>query len=232
MSTIGATPTTTASAIEAASTRTAGKTDEKALSASEMGDRFLKLLVTQLKNQDPLNPMDNAQLTSQMAQINTVSGIEKLNESVKGLGSQFLQAQAVQGAAMIGRQAWVEGNQLVATAGVARGGFELPVNASSVKVEVVGPGERVLDTVDLRAQGAGRGSFEWRVPSGTDPAALSFRVVAKAGTSAVAATSYSIDTVNSVSTGPAGLTVGLARLGETEFSKVKAVAGATDRPAS
>ena len=42
-------------------------------------DRFLKLLVAQMQNQDPLNPMDNAQVTSQMAQINTVSGIDKLN---------------------------------------------------------------------------------------------------------------------------------------------------------
>jgi flagellar hook assembly protein FlgD len=89
----------------------------------------------------------------------------------------------------------------------------------------------VLDTVDLRAQGAGRGSFQWNVPSSVDPATLSFRVVAKAGTAGVGATSYSIDTVSSVSTGPNGLTVGLARLGETEFSKVKAVAG-SDRPAS
>jgi flagellar basal-body rod modification protein FlgD len=228
MSTITA---TTPSGAEATSVTASGKTAEKALSASEMGDRFLKLLVTQLKNQDPMNPMDNAQLTSQMAQINTVSGIEKLNESVKGLGGQFLQTQAMQGAAMIGRQAWVEGSALVASAGVARGGFELPVSASSVKIEVVGPGERVLDTVDLRSQAAGRGSFQWNVPSGVDPAALSFRVVAKAGTAAVSATPYSIDTVSSVSTGPNGLTVGLARLGETEFSKVKAVAGA-DRPAS
>ena len=222
MSTIGA---TTAAASEAASTTPAGKTAEKGLSASEMGDRFLKLLVTQLKNQDPLNPMDNAQLTSQMAQINTVSGIEKLNESVKGLGAQFLQAQAVQGAAMIGRQAWVEGDRLVAADGVARGGFDLPANASSVQVEVVGPGERVLDTVDLRAQPAGRGSFQWNVPSGVDAGSLSFRLVAMAGAAKLGATPYSIDTVSSVSTGPNGLTVGLARLGDTEFSKVKAVAG-------
>ena len=45
----------------------------------ESSDRFLKLLVAQLKNQDPLNPLDNAQVTSQMAQISTVQGIEKLN---------------------------------------------------------------------------------------------------------------------------------------------------------
>jgi flagellar basal-body rod modification protein FlgD len=52
-------------------------------------DRFLTMLVTQLQNQDPLNPMDNAQVTSQMAQINAVTGLEKVNESVKALGTQF-----------------------------------------------------------------------------------------------------------------------------------------------
>ena len=52
----------------------------KQTSATEgLQDRFLKLLVTQMKNQDPLNPMDNAQVTSQLAQISTVSGIDKLN---------------------------------------------------------------------------------------------------------------------------------------------------------
>ncbi len=45
-------------------------------------DRFLKLLVTQMKNQDPLNPLDNAQVTSQLAQISTVSGIDKLNATL------------------------------------------------------------------------------------------------------------------------------------------------------
>ena len=49
-------------------------------------DRFLTMLVTQLKNQDPLNPMDNAQITSQMAQINTVTGLEKVNESIQEPG--------------------------------------------------------------------------------------------------------------------------------------------------
>jgi flagellar basal-body rod modification protein FlgD len=48
-------------------------------------DRFLKLLTTQLKNQDPLNPMDNAQMTSQLAQISTVDGIEKLNATLQKL---------------------------------------------------------------------------------------------------------------------------------------------------
>ena len=59
--------------------------------ATITSERFLKLLVAQMQNQDPLSPMDNAQVTSQMAQINTVSGIEKLNTTVEGLNNQFVQ---------------------------------------------------------------------------------------------------------------------------------------------
>ena len=53
------------------------------------GERFMKLLITQLQNQDPLNPMDNAQLTTQMAQINTVAGIEKLNDSITAMSGKL-----------------------------------------------------------------------------------------------------------------------------------------------
>ena len=67
-------------------------------------DRFLKLLVAQLNNQDPLNPMDNAQMTTQMAQINTVTGIQQLNQTVKSLAEQFGQTQAAQAASLVGRQ--------------------------------------------------------------------------------------------------------------------------------
>ena len=66
----------------ATATTTASSTASTQLSAKEQSDRFLTLLVTQMKNQDPLNPMDNAQITSQMAQISTVSGIDKLAAEV------------------------------------------------------------------------------------------------------------------------------------------------------
>ena len=57
-------------------------------------DRFLKLLVTQLSNQDPLNPMENAEVTTQMAQISTVTGIEKLNTAMADMSAGFLAAQS------------------------------------------------------------------------------------------------------------------------------------------
>jgi hypothetical protein len=58
-----------------------------AASANDIQDRFLTLLVTQLKNQDPLSPMDNAQITTQLSQISTVSGIDKLNATMSSLAS-------------------------------------------------------------------------------------------------------------------------------------------------
>ena len=97
-------------------------------------DRFLKLLIAQMQNQDPMNPLDNAQVTSQMAQINTVSGIEKLNTTVEGLNNQFVQMQALQGAALVGRSITLAGNRIDIGGGVGVGGFELAGTADSVKV--------------------------------------------------------------------------------------------------
>jgi flagellar basal-body rod modification protein FlgD len=70
-------------------------------------DRFLKLLTTQLKNQDPLNPMDNAQMTSQLAQISTVDGIEKLNATLQKMLSSSNEPEAMQASALVGHQVMV-----------------------------------------------------------------------------------------------------------------------------
>ena len=91
-------------------------------SDSASADRFLKLLVAQMQNQDPLNPMDNAQVTSQMAQINTVNGIQQLNTTVQGLTTQFTQMQALQGASLVGHDVIVPGNKLDIANGVGQGG--------------------------------------------------------------------------------------------------------------
>lgn len=85
-------------ALSSSSSTTTTKT-----AAEEQQDRFLTLLVTQLKNQDPLNPMDNAEMTSQMAQMSTVSGIEKLNTTLNSLVDNIGTSQSMQAASMIGK---------------------------------------------------------------------------------------------------------------------------------
>jgi flagellar basal-body rod modification protein FlgD len=194
-------------------------------SANEAGsqDRFLKLLVTQLKNQDPLSPMDNAQLTSQIAQINTVSGIATLNASVQQLSSQFLQMQSLQGASLVGKDVIVAGNKLDIAAGVGQGGFEIASAADAVKVEVLSQAGRVVDTLNLGAQNSGMHSFDW--PSGTYDASsgLTFRVTASSGSTALASTALMRDKVQAVSTSGNDLMLELASGSTVAYSTVKAI---------
>jgi flagellar basal-body rod modification protein FlgD len=124
-------------ALDALASSTSSATTAKA-DAANAADRFLKLLVAQMQNQDPLNPMDNAQVTSQMAQISTVNGIQQLNTTVEGLSGQFVQMQALQGAALVGHDVVVPGKTLDIADGVGQGGFELASPADAVKVEVHG----------------------------------------------------------------------------------------------
>ena len=73
--------------------------------AMEMGTQssFLRLLTEQLKNQDPLSPMDNAQMTSQLAQISTVDGLGKLNTTLSTLLESSQSGEAMQAAALVGK---------------------------------------------------------------------------------------------------------------------------------
>jgi len=187
-------------------------------------DRFLKLLVTQMQNQDPLNPMDNAQVTSQMAQINTVSGIEKLNRSVEALSGQFVQMQALQGAALVGHDVTVVGNQMAIRDGVGEGGFELTSAADRVKVEVLNGAGLAIDTLELGAQSAGRHSFSWPAKDTQDGAGTRFRITALSGANQLSSTALMRDMVTSVSTSASGnaLTLELARTGPIAYSDVKA----------
>jgi flagellar basal-body rod modification protein FlgD len=204
---------------KATSTASGGKTDPTAASTS---DRFLKLLVTQMQNQDPLNPMDNAQVTSQMAQIETVSGIEKLNTSIAAMSAQFGQLQAIQGAGLIGHGAVVPGNLLEIANGVGQAGFELSGPADAVQVEVLSPAGVVLDTLQLGAQSAGVHSFNWNSGSATNDSGLSFRVTATQGGAKTAATTLMNDTVQSVSGTNSGLQLQMARAGAVPYANVRA----------
>jgi len=194
-----------------------------AITSSDAGsaDRFLKLLVAQMQNQDPLSPMDNAQVTSQMAQINTVTGIEKLNTTVQGLSSQFVQMQALQGAGLVGHDVVVPGNLLAITDGFGQGGFDLSGPADSVKVEILAANGQVADTINLGAQSSGLHSFAW--PSGTadDSSGLTFRITARSGALERSVTPLMRDRVAAVSMGGDALVLELARSGSVPYANVK-----------
>ncbi|MCU0774421.1 MAG: flagellar hook assembly protein FlgD [Ideonella sp.] len=178
----------------------------------EMSDRFLKLLVAQMQNQDPMNPLDNAQVTTQMAQINTVNGIEKLNRTMTGMAGQFAQLQMLQGAALVGRDAVVPGNALAIRDGVG--------------AEVLSPSGEVIETVELGSRAAGEHRFEWTPPASLSDAAredLRFRVVATRGTADTQVPTLMRDRVDAIRTTGDGLTLELRRSGPVPYTEVKAV---------
>lgn len=191
--------------------------------AAESQDRFLKLLVAQLNNQDPMNPMDNAQMTSQMAQINTVSGIQQLNDTVKSLSTQFASLQVLQGASMIGREVLTQGNSLSINAGVAKGAIELPANADKVSVEILSPGGQLVDTLNLGTMAAGRQNFTWDASSYTSGGTPTFKVTATQGGQTMVTTSYTQGTVLSVSNTGAGMSVQLKGGTTVAYDEIKAI---------
>ena len=192
-------------------------------SADAQQDRFLKLLVAQLNNQDPMNPMDNAQMTSQMAQINTVSGIQQLNETMKSMATQFTSMQIMQGASMIGHGAMVQSNTLSVDAGKARGAIDLEGDASSVNVQILTPGGQLLDTIPLGPMTAGRHSFEWNASNYTESASPTFKVVATNGKQAVASTGLAQDTITSVGTSDGVMNVQFKGRAAVPYSSIQAL---------
>lgn len=185
-------------ALQNTGTNTNAVTDA-ASSAKEQSDRFMKLLVAQMQNQDPLNPMDNAQVTTQMAQISTVSGIETLNTTVTGLNSQFLQLQAMQSAALVGHDVAIEGDTLRVREGTGDGGFELGTAAQDVKVEILNSAGTTIGTIELEDLEAGRHDFSYAVPDAYKDKPLTFKVTATNGKTEVEAMSLSHQRIQAVS---------------------------------
>ncbi len=211
---------------KSSTTGTSTKTSSSGTASAEdpgSQDRFLKLLITQIQNQDPLSPMDNAQVTSQIAQINTVSGIQQLNTTVQGLAGQFTQLQALQSASLVGRDVVVPGNVLDIASGVGQGGFELSGPADAVKVDVLSPSGQVVDSMALGALGSGSHSFNWPAGTATNDSGLKFRVTATSGTVSSAPTLLMRDRVNAINTSGNALSLELQNAGSVPYSSVRAL---------
>jgi flagellar basal-body rod modification protein FlgD len=208
----------------ASSTATAASTSStNSTDAAASQDRFLKLLVAQLNNQDPMNPMDNAQMTSQMAQINTVTGIQQVNETLKGLATQFSSLQVLQGTSMVGHGVLIESNTMARINGVSSGAIDLAGPTDAVKVDILSPGGQVLDSFNLGALGAGRHPFSWDASAYQGTGEPSYRVTATQGGKPVSTTALARDTVVSVGSENGAMTVQLLGRGSVAYGDVKAI---------
>lgn len=206
--------------------------------AEEIQNRFLTLLVAQLQNQDPLNPTDNAQLTSQMSQISTVTGLEKLNATLGQMFSMYDQGQTMQAAAMIGKGVLVPGSNIALVEGVGVGGIELEAAAGNVTVTVKDASGKTVHTTNLGEHKGGSFAFVWDGSIDGDPVIdedgnevapkaadglYTFSVDASAGGEKVAASALQAGTVNAVVRGKEGFTLDLGLFGQVPFADVKQI---------
>ena len=117
----------------------AGAASEKAKGDSLGQADFLLLMTTQLQNQDPLNPMDNAEMVAQLAQMSTVQGIESLNTTVNSLSSSLANDQILKGATLVGHEVLVPAAE-----------WALDDNASARGVIAAsGPGQLTVEVTTL-----------------------------------------------------------------------------------
>lgn len=195
--------------------------------ADEAQDRFMTLLVTQMQNQDPLNPLDNAQVTSQLAQLSTLTGIDKLNKTMESFVGSFHASQALQATNMIGRGVLVPGSQVDLVEGKSVFGLELEQPADRVTVRIRDEEGNLVQTLELGEAKAGVLPIAWDGKMADGEVApdgrYSIEAVATLGDDIAQPTALTFGEVMSVSMGPQGIKLNVLGVGETSMGDVRQI---------
>jgi len=193
----------------------------------EAKDRFLSLLVAQMKNQDPLNPLDNAQVTSQLAQLSTVQGIENMNSTLQALAASMGVNQMAQAANLIGRGVLVPGDTISPAQLSDVMGFELARPADKVTVDILDAGGNVVRSLDLGPREDGINVLAWDGLTGSGAAApdgqYRFTINAIQGGQQVSSTALHLGLVNSVSQGSQGVQLNLAGNESVSYADIRQI---------
>ena len=226
MATLDNTITNGASATGATST-TAPSASKKP-DAQAIQDRFLTLLVTQMRNQDPLNPLDNSQVTAQLTQISTVTGIENLNSTVQSLLGQISTMHTLQASMLKGREVLVPGDRIeLGKEGGAQGYLMLESPADEVTITVRDAAGATLATLARGKLREGLQSFDWdgMTQSGARAVAgaYTFTIDAKSGDKAVTAEALARGRVEGILREDDNVLLNLGVLGQRAFTEVRQV---------
>jgi len=190
-------------------------------------DRFLTLLVTQLKNQDPLNPLDNAQITTQLAQLSTVSGIKDLNTTLTALSTSMDAKQYLQAANLVGHLVAVDGNGMTLVNHSAAGAFDLSGDADHVTVSIKNGAGAVVRQIDLGSESKGIVSFEWDGMNATGGAeqdgAYTLSVSATRDGNAISATPLAVARVTGLVPGVNGGSLNVQGVGRVDVSAIRQI---------
>jgi flagellar basal-body rod modification protein FlgD len=196
--------------------------------ANELGlNTFLKLMVTQLNNQDPFKPMENGDFLGQIAQFGSVTGLEKLNQSFDSLATSITSGQALQAGSLVGREvlAPVESGYLT-PGGSLRGQVQLDQSSPAVTLRVFDQVGQLVREMPLGPAPTGGLNFSWDGMDETGnfaaPGLYSVRVEAIQNDRPVDLRTQLFSRVESVDLrGRNGLTLNLEGLGPIDFNNVQ-----------
>ena len=139
------------------------KPKEAKKSSDTLGqDDFLKLMTTQLQNQDPFKPTDNTEMIAQMAQFSMVTGQTEMNESIKAISGQLSEFRIATAANMLGHSVLVSGNRAFPDEeGTISGALDIPSTATSTSILYKSMNGDIVHAEELGPQQAGLLGFRW-----------------------------------------------------------------------
>lgn len=193
-------------------------------------DQFMQLLIAQLKNQDPLQPQENGQFLSQLAQFDTATGIKDLQDSFSSFSSTMQSSSALQASSLVGRSVLAPGGySQLETGNPVVGEVELAASTTNLTLEIVDSAGQTVKTINMGTQASGSVDFSW---DGTDdsgnalpPGGYKINAYADVGTEKIAQevlVSAKVDSVT-IGQGGQGMRLNLAGLGSINLSEVKEI---------
>ena len=190
---------------------------------------FLRLMTEQLKNQDPLKPLSNAEFVSQMAQMSTAQGVGDLETAIDNMATSFNNDQALRGADLIGRRALVETDRLplaVDAEGVlSASGVAATPGAGPVTIEITAANGALVRRLQVTSQGAGDVPFAWdgfnEQGQAMAPGTYRMRATFGEGRESRAVGTGTMAPIDSVTLDPQGMLLNLRGLGTAPLSAIR-----------
>ncbi|ACH40823.1 flagellar hook capping protein FlgD [Citrifermentans bemidjiense Bem] len=191
-------------------------------------DDFLKLFVTQLQNQDPLNPQDGTQFISQLAQLTQVEQAYNTNSNLQNMLNQGSNSATLAAVTLIGKQVEAQGNQLELKSGSPSTiQYKLDSAADQVTVSVTDQSGKVVRTLSGGSKGAGAGSVTWdgtddkgtQLAAGTYSFSVSAKTASGSNVTAAGLVMGKVDGVDMSGASPM-LSIGALKLKLTEVTSV------------
>lgn len=197
---------------------------------NELGkNQFMELMIAQMENQNPLEPQDNGQFISQLAEFSSLEEMQKLSGSVQSFATQYQSTQALQASAMVGRTVLVPGTESpMGTDGTISGIIELPESTGALNVNILNGSGELVNSFNMGQQVAGSVPFMW---DGTNSDGeympndqYTFKVEANQGGELKQMSTLLSANVNSVSIGQSGeITLNLSGMGSVPLENVREI---------